>query len=175
MMDTGILGEPLSIEPDVSHADLAEFGGTTLEALQQAGTRGRAVDQMRTFVRAKVADLHRQGLVLGGIGLGGAEGAVMSAAALMELPLGVPKMVLSPIASGRHLFDPLVGTSDMIVMHTVVDILGLNAIACSVFDNAAAAMAGMVKHGQTALEAPEHSTAVAITMLGNTTTASMAM
>jgi uncharacterized protein (UPF0261 family) len=175
VMDTGILGEPLSIEPDVSHADLAEFGGTTLEALQQAGTRGRAVDQMRTFVRAKVADLHRQGLVLGGIGLGGAEGAVMSAAALMELPLGVPKMVLSPIASGRHLFDPLVGTSDMIVMHTVVDILGLNAIACSVFDNAAAAMAGMVAHGQTALEAPEHSTAVAITMLGNTTTASMAM
>ena len=134
VMDTGILGEPLSIEPDVSHADLAEFGGTTLEALQQAGTRGRAVDQMRTFVRARVADLHRQGLVLGGIGLGGAEGAVMSAAALMELPLGVPKMVLSPIASGRHLFDPLVGTSDMIVMHTVVDILGLNAIACSVFD-----------------------------------------
>ena len=65
MMDTGILGEPLSIEPDVSHADLAEFGGNTLEALQQAGTRGRAVDQMRTFVRAKVADLHRQGLVLG--------------------------------------------------------------------------------------------------------------
>ena len=63
----------------------------------------------------------------------------------MELPLGVPKMVLSPIASGRHLFDPLVGTSDMIVMHTVVDILGLNAIACSVFDNTAAAMAGMVK------------------------------
>ena len=175
VMDTGILGEPLSIEPDVSHADLAEFGGTSLEALQQAGTRGRAVDQMRTFVRAKVADLHRQGLVLGGIGLGGAEGAVMSAAALMELPLGVPKMVLSPIASGRHLFDPLVGTSDMIVMHTVVDILGLNAIACSVFDNAAAAMAGMVRHGQTALEAPEHSTAVAITMLGNTTTASMAM
>ena len=64
VMDTGILGEPLSIEPDVSHADLAEFGGTTLEALQQAGTRGRAVDQMRTFVRAKVADLHRQGLGL---------------------------------------------------------------------------------------------------------------
>jgi len=175
VMDTGILGEPLDIEPDISHEDLAEFGGTTLEALRNAGTRGRAVEQMREFVRAKVADLHGQGLVMGGIGLGGAEGAVMSAAALMALPLGVPKMVLSPIASGRHLFDPLVGTSDMIVMHTVVDILGLNEIACTVFDNAAAAMAGMVREGRSALAPPGNSTAVAITMLGNTTTATMAM
>jgi len=175
VMDTGILGEPLEVEPDVSHEDLAEFGGTTIDALRTAGTRGRAVEQMRTFVRGKVAQLHSEGVVSGGIGLGGAEGAVMSAAALMELPLGVPKMVLSPIASGRHLFDPLVGTSDMIVMHTVVDILGLNEIACTVFDNAAAAMAGMVENGRSALAAPSRSTAVAITMLGNTTTATMAM
>lgn len=93
----------------------------------------------------------------------------------MALPLGVPKMVLSPIASGRHLFDPLVGTSDMIVMHTVVDILGLNDIACTVFDNAAAAMAGMARFGRSGLQAPAASTSVAITMLGNTTTATMAM
>lgn len=175
VLDTGILGEPLGVQPDVSHADLAEFGGTTIEALRAAGTRGRAVEQMRAFVRAKVADLYQQGLVVGGIGIGGAEGAVMSAAALMELPLGVPKMVLSPIASGRHLFDPLVGTSDMIVMHTVVDILGLNEIACSVFDNATAAMAGMVANGPAALAPPESPNAIAITMLGNTTTATMAM
>lgn len=175
VLDTGILGEPLGVEPDISHADLAEFGGTSIEALRTAGTRGRAVEQMRAFVRAQVANLYQRGLVTGGIGLGGAEGAVMSAAALMELPLGVPKMVLSPIASGRHLFDPLVGTSDMIVMHTVVDILGLNEIACSVFDNAAAAMAGMVANGPAALAPPDSPNAVAITMLGNTTTATMAM
>jgi len=175
VLDTGILGEPLGVEPDVSHSDLAHFGGTTIEELRLAGTRGRAVERMRVFVRAKVADLYHQGQVAGGIGLGGAEGAVMSAAALMELPLGVPKMVLSPIASGRHLFGPLVGTSDMIVMHTVVDILGLNEIACSVFDNAAAAMAGMVANGPAALAPPDRPNAIAITMLGNTTTATMAM
>lgn len=175
VMDTGILGEPLGIEPDVSHADLARSGGTTIESLRTAGTRGRAVDQMRTFIRSEVKTLHDRGLVLGAIGLGGAEGAVMAASALMELPLGVPKMVLSPIASGRHLFDPLVGTSDMIVMHTVVDILGLNEIACTVFDNAAAAMAGMVRHGRAGLSSPEQVTSVAVTMLGNTTTSTMAM
>ena len=175
VMDTGILGEPLGIVPDVSHEDLSAVGGTTIDALRAAGTRGRAVEQMRMFVRSKVAQMNGSGLVLGAIGLGGAEGAVMAASALMELPLGVPKMVLSPIASGRHLFDPLVGTSDMLVMHTVVDILGLNEIACTVFDNAAAAMAGMVRHGRAGLSAPAEVTSVAITMLGNTTTSTMAM
>jgi uncharacterized protein (UPF0261 family) len=175
VMDTGILGEPLDIAPDVSHEDLAHVGGTTIDALREAGTRGRAVEQMRTFVRSKVKDFYDNGMVLGAIGLGGAEGAVMAASALMELPLGVPKMVLSPIASGRHLFDPLVGTSDMLVMHTVVDILGLNEIARTVFDNAAAAMAGMVQHGRTGLAAPDDVRSIAITMLGNTTTSSMAM
>jgi uncharacterized protein (UPF0261 family) len=175
VLDTGILGEPLGIEPDISHAELAEFGGTTIDALRAAGTRGRAVEQMRRFVSAKLQALHDQGLILGGIGLGGAEGAVMAAGALMHLPLGVPKMVLSPIASGRHLFDPLVGTSDMVVMHTVVDILGLNEIACTVFDNAAAAMAGMVRARDHQSPSAGNPKSVAITMLGNTTTATMAM
>jgi len=175
VLDTGILGEPLGIEPDISHEELAECGGTTIDALRTAGTRGRAVEQMRAFIKAKVSDLYEQGRVLGAIGLGGAEGAVMAASALMSLPLGVPKLVLSPIASGRHLFDPLVGTSDMLVMHTVVDILGLDEIARTVFDNAAAAMAGMVRDGRRGLRAPENTTSIAITMLGNTTMSTMAM
>ena len=57
----------------------------------------------------------------------------------------MPKIVVSPIASGRHEFGPLVGTRDMMVVHSVVDILGLNDIACTVFDNVVAAMAGMVE------------------------------
>ena len=175
MIDTGILGEPLEIVPDISHQELAEFGGTTLEALRNAGARGRAVEQMRDFVKKKVTQLWADGLVLGGIGLGGAEGAVMSASALMSLPFGVPKLVLSPIASGRHLFHPLVGTSDMMLMHTVVDILGLNQIATAVFDNAAAAMAGMVQAKQDSPNSREPTRDVAITMLGNTTTSTMAM
>jgi uncharacterized protein (UPF0261 family) len=97
----------------------------------------------------------------------------MSAGALMTLPIGVPKIVLSPIASGRHEFGPLVGTSDMLVMHTVIDILGLNNISRTVFDNAVAAMAGLIKYGHP-LERPSASSKyVALTMLGNTTTAVM--
>jgi uncharacterized protein (UPF0261 family) len=95
---------------------------------------------------------------------------------MMQLPIGVPKVLLSPIASGKHYFDPLVGTSDIMVMHTVVDILGLNPIACTIFDNAAAALKGLVDHGHRGLPEPDpESRFVAVTMLGNTTRAVMAV
>lgn len=175
VIDTGILGEPLGITPDISHEDLAIFGGITLLELQNSGTRGRAVERMRTFVIEKVRELHSKGEVLGAIGIGGAEGSVMGAGALMTLPIGIPKLVLSPIASGRHEFGPLVGTSDMLVMHTVIDILGLNHISKTVYDNAVAAMAGLVQHGHELAAPPAGSKYVAVTMLGNTTNAVMAL
>ena len=175
VIDTGILGEPLGITPDISHEDLAIFGGITLQELQNSGTRGRAVERMRTFVIEKVKELFSKGEVLGAIGIGGAEGSVMGAGALMTLPIGVPKLVLSPIASGRHEFAPLVGTSDMLVMHTVIDILGLNHISKTIYDNAVAVMAGLVNHGHELSKPPAGSKYVAVTMLGNTTTAVMAL
>lgn len=175
VIDIGILGEPLGITPDISHTDLAEFGGITLHELQNSGTRGRAVERMRNFVIGKVKELYDRGEVLGAIGMGGAEGSVMSAGALMQLPIGVPKVVLSPIASGRHEFGPLVGTSDMMVMHTVIDIMGLNNISQTVYDNAIAAMAGMVKYGHALTPPAPEKKYVAVSMLGNTTISTMAL
>src|SRR5690606_32236030 len=108
VVDVGILGEPLGLEPDIDHAEVARFGGTTIEALQNAGSRGRAVDGMRDALCALTLSLYREGRLDAIFGMGGAEGAVMGAAAMMQLPLGVPKVLLSPIASGKHYFDPLV-------------------------------------------------------------------
>ena len=76
--------------------------------------------------------------------LGGAEGALLGAAAMHALPVGVPKLIVSPSASGRRAFGPFVGESDVTVMHSVIDILGLNEISRAIFDNAAAAV-GMVR------------------------------
>ena len=176
VVDIGILGEPLGIEPDLDHAEVARYGGTTIEALREAGSRGRAVAQMRDAVKALTLELYRQGKLDAIFGMGGAEGAVMGAAAMMQLPLGVPKVLLSPIASGKHFFDPLVGTSDIMVVHSVVDILGLNPVACTVFDNAAAALKGLVENGRRGLPpADPDGRFVAVTMLGNTTKAVMAL
>lgn len=176
VIDCGILGEPIDITPDLSSDDVARHSGGTLADLRAAPTRGRAVAAMRRMLADLVADLHDQGRIAGGIGIGGAEGAVMTASALMRLPVGVPKIVVSPIASGRHEFGPLVGTRDMMVVHSVVDILGLNGIACTIFDNVVGAMAGMVAHREGERRRPDESQrTVAVTMLGNTTRAVMAL
>lgn len=175
VVDAGILGDPLDIVPDIDHAEAATYGGTTIEALQQAGSRGKAVEGMRDALQKLMVKLFEDGRLNGILGMGGAEGAVMGAACMMVLPLGVPKILISPIASGKHYFDPLVGTSDIMVIHSVVDILGLNPIACTIFDNAAAAMKGLAEHGHELPEPERGKRYVAVTMLGNTTKAVMAL
>ncbi len=174
VIDSGILGEPLDITPDIDHAEAATYGGTTIETLQNAGSRGKAVAGMREALKKLTVQLYADGRLDGIVSMGGAEGAVMGAAAMMVLPVGVPKVLVSPIASGYHFFEPLVGTRDMIVVHSVVDILGLNPIACTIFDNVAAALKGMLEHGH-GLPKPEPGQRyVAMTMLGNTTKEVMA-
>jgi uncharacterized protein (UPF0261 family) len=178
VVDSGILGEPLGISlrpQDISRAQAATYDGATIDQLRAAGSRGKAVTGMREALKALVRQRYREGHVAGVVSMGGAEGAVMGAAAMMQLPLGVPKVLVSPIASGKHYFDPMVGTSDIMVVHSVVDILGLNPIATTIFDNVAAALKGLVDHGHELPPPAAGSRYVAVTMLGNTTKAVMAL
>jgi len=172
VIDSGILGDPLDIVPDIAHEQSATYAGSDLESIRKAGSRGKAVGMMQASLSNLVLELFQNGQVDAAVSMGGAEGAVMGASAMMVLPVGVPKVLVSPIASGHHYFAPLVGTRDMMVVHSVVDILGLNPIACSVFDNVAGALYGMIAKGR-GLISPKGNL-VAITMLGNTTTAIMA-
>lgn len=176
VIDSGILDEPVGITPDISRAEAATYADTTIEALRTAGSRGKAVHGMREALKELTRELYVDGELDAIVSMGGAEGAVMGAAAAMQLPVGVPKVIVSPIASGKHYFDPLVGTTDMMVVHSIVDILGLNPIATTIFDNVAAAVKGMVEHGHE-LPAPAEveDKYVAVTMLGNTTKAVMAL
>ncbi len=179
VVDSGILGEPLGItlDPtrDVSRAEAARYGGTTIEALQGAGSRGKAVHGMREALKKLTLAYFQEGKLDAIVSMGGAEGAVMGAAAMMQLPVGVPKVLVSPIASGKHYFEPLVGTSDIFNVHSIVDILGLNPIATTVFDNVAAAVQGLVEHGHRLPPPGPEDRYVAVTMLGNTTKAVMAL
>ena len=175
VVDSGILGDPLDIVPDISRAEAAAYAGTTIEALRNAGSRGKAVHGMRDALKALTLELYKEGRLQAITCMGGAEGAVMGAAAMMQLPVGVPKILVSPIASGKHYFDPLVGTSDIMVVHSIVDILGLNPIATTIFDNVAAALSGLVEHGHELEKPSPDDRYVAVTMLGNTTRAVMAL
>lgn len=175
VLDSGILGEPVDIVPDITRSDVALAAGSTIEALRQAGTRGAAVEKMKEGVKHVALELYAQGKLQGVLCLGGAEGAVLGASAMRALPIGVPKILVTPLASGKRTFGTFMGTRDIFVLHSVIDIAGLNPISCAVFDNAAAAAVGMAQAGYHAIESAvdDGKRYVALTMLGNTTTAVM--
>ena len=172
--DSGILGEPVGITPDVTRSEIAVMGGTDIDTLRHAGSRGKAVHGMLAGLRALALDLFKRGTLQGVATLGGAEGAVLGASAMMPLPIGVPKIIVTPIASGHRKFGPFVGTKDVMVVHSVIDILGLNPISTVVFDNVAAALAGMVQYARPAA-VPAGQRRIAVTMLGQTTAGVMAV
>lgn len=174
VIDSGILGEPAGCEPDVTRAEVARAAGRELDEVRSAGSRGAAVEQMQVGVRAVVDRLWSEGRLDGVLCLGGAEGALLGAAAVAGLPLGVPKLIVSPSASGRRPFGPFMGEGDTLAMHSVTDILGLNPISRAVFDNAAAAVVGMARDAGRPVEGLGER-CVGITMLGHTTPAVMRM
>src|SRR6185295_19046781 len=142
--------------------------GHDLSEIRDAGSRGAAVQLMLEGVRAVVLRAYGEGRVHGVLCLGGAEGALLGAAAMHALPVGVPMLIVSPSASGRRAFGPFVGEGDVTVMHSVIDILGLNEISRAIFDNAAAAIVGMARDaGRPVQQLGEK--CVGITMLGQTT------
>ncbi len=168
VVDSGILGEAEGCVADVPREAVARAGGHELAAVRAAGSRGAAVALMLEGVRATCVRLYGEGRVHGVLCLGGAEGALLGAAAMHALPVGVPKVIVSPSASGRRPFGPFVGEGDVTVMHSVIDICGLNEISRAIFDNAAAAVAGMVRDaGRPIGRLGER--CVGITMLGQTT------
>lgn len=170
VMDLGILGEP-SFAPDIPAAEVARAGGGDLDALRARGDRGAAIEVMQRGACALVQTLFADGRFDGVAGLGGGGGTAMIAAAMRTLPVGVPKLIVSTMASGNT--APYVGVKDLTLMSSVVDIAGLNPLSRRILANAAAAVAGMVA---AAGHAPDPQVAhdrplVAATMFGVTTPA----
>ena len=146
VLDNGILGEPQGIIPDISARETALAAGTTLDEVRRAPSRGAAIDEMIKGCKVLVRKLYDEGRIHGAISLGGAEGSVMAATAMQVLPPGFPKIVITPLASGIRSFGPFVGIRDMMIMHSLVDIIGINDITRAIFNNASAAIIGMAKN-----------------------------
>jgi uncharacterized protein (UPF0261 family) len=126
LIDAGVLGSPDGVSPDVTRHEVASAAGHTLEEVVATGARGSAVALMMDGLRELVPTLAERYALVGACGIGGAEGAMLAATALRALPFGVPKVVLSPILSGVREFAPFVGAEDMVLVHSVVDLQGLN-------------------------------------------------
>lgn len=173
VLDAGILGEAVGVAADISRQEVARAAGKDIDQIRNAGSRGAAVEQMMKGVAAVCRRLHGEGVCHGVISLGGAEGAVLASAAMQVLPIGVPKLIVTPLASGCRQFGPFVGVRDVMVMHAVIDILGLNAVSKLIFDQAAGAIVGAVQGMARAARpaAGEVRKVIGLTMLGNTTKA----
>ncbi len=144
VIDLGVLGEP-AFPPDIGAAEVAAAAGTALEALRARGDRGAAVDAMTAGAQAIVRRLHAEGKLSGILGLGGGGGTTMITAAMRELPVGVPKVMVSTMASGNT--APYVDVKDITMMYSVVDIAGLNRLSRQILWNAAGAICGMLDGG----------------------------
>ena len=114
-----------------------------MAALAAAGDRGAAVATMARGATQIVARLHDEGRLDAIVGLGGTGGSSLVAEAMRGLPVGVPKLLVSTVASGDT--RPYVGAVDVTMMYSVVDIAGVNTISARIIANAAAAIAGMAQ------------------------------
>jgi uncharacterized protein (UPF0261 family) len=168
VMDLGVLGEP-PFPPDVRAAEVAGAGGADLAALRAAGDRGPAIEAMLRGAAALVPRLHAEGRIHGVLGLGGGGGTAMVTAAMRALPVGVPKLMVSTLASGNT--AQYVDVTDITLMPSVVDIAGLNPLSRRILANAAAAICGMVEQApiETAPAGAPARPLLAATMFGVTT------
>jgi|SRR5579883_2030771 len=168
VVDTGVLGEP-RFAPDVPAEEVARAGGTTLAALRARADRGEAITAMATGAAALARRLHQEGRLDGIIGLGGSAGTAIGSAAMRALPVGVPKLLVSTVAAGN--VAPYIGTRDLTLMYSVVDVAGINRLSRAVLANAAGMICGAVDAAaQVAPQAPEgERPLLAASMFGNTT------
>ncbi|MDF2960249.1 MAG: hypothetical protein K0S39_1984 [Paenibacillus sp.] len=166
VIDTGVLGEPL-FQPDVAADEVARAGGSSLEELRRLNDRGAAVSVMTRGAAGIIAGLEQRGVIGGVFGMGGTAGTTVAASAMQSLPIGVPKLMVSTVASGNT--RPYVGVKDIMMMYSVVDIAGINRLSRRILSNAAYALAGMIRQQELEQELPDDKVTLGITMFGVTT------
>ncbi len=164
VIDAGVLGQP-TFPPDIGREEVSLAGGRQLRDLLAEQDRGRSVTTMAAGAAVVVRRLYDEGTIHGLISLGGSAGTTIGTAAMRSLPVGFPKVMVSTLASGDT--RPYVGTKDITMVHSVVDIAGLNVLSRRILGNAAAALAGMVKREE--IRTVEVRPLIAATMFGVTT------
>ena len=165
LVDAGSLGAS-AVVADVPRERIFELARTTAEAVAKNADRGEAVTKAAEGAARLVREAHARGEVAGILGLGGSAGTTIGTAAMKALPLGVPKMMVSTLASG--MVRQYVGDKDIFMLNAVVDIAGLNRVSRQVLSQAARAMFGLVTRPAPEIE-PDDRPLVAATMFGVTT------
>lgn len=167
VMDTGVLDGP-TIPADISRHQIAEAAGSSIKALIQKGDKAHALVTMAEGASIILRDLLTEGRVGGVLSIGGSRGTALSTRVMQSLPVGVPKLMVSTMASGHNPFGPYVGTKDITLMHSVADVQGINAVTRPIFANAVAAIVAMSRVGAPVQRGARR--VLAASMLGVSTT-----
>ncbi|MCC6313946.1 MAG: Tm-1-like ATP-binding domain-containing protein [Thermomicrobiales bacterium] len=166
LVDAGIVAEP-QIPPDVTRQEVAAAAGVDVDVLAAANDRGAAVTAMGHGATEVVKRLFAEGRLDGILALGGSNGSALATEAMRALPVGVPKLMVSTVASGDT--RPYVGAVDIAMMYSVVDIAGINRVSERILANAAAAIAGMARAYANFVPSSEQRLLIGATMFGVTT------
>jgi uncharacterized protein (UPF0261 family) len=143
VIDASVLGDPL-FPADIPREELYTASGQPFASLRNQADRGKAITAAAVGAAKVVAKLHSQGKVEGILGLGGSAGTTIATSAMRVLPYGIPKVMVSTVASGQ--VQQYIGVRDICMMYSVTDLCGLNRFSRQILANAAHAVLGMVKN-----------------------------
>lgn len=157
---------PADQESDISASQILKYAGIDWKEFEPYG-KAESIEAMSKALSKALPILFGENYFDAVISIGGGQNARMAAAAMKELPFGVPKIVASSLACGKRTMEQYVGNKDIFVLHTVADISGLNYITKSIITNVVHSVVGMLRYET---EIPVSSKCkIAATMLGITT------
>ncbi len=163
LIDVGS-GDSPQITPDIDRYEVASAGNLDLAAMMARKDRGECVSAMAKAAPVLLKRLQMEGRIDGVISLGGGGGTAIATAAMRALPIGFPKLMVSTLASGNTAH--YVGTKDIVMMPSIVDVAGLNRISRTIFSRAVGAICGMV---EASIEVSDQRPIIVASMFGNTT------
>lgn len=170
LMDTSTK-DFMSLDGDVTPLEILAESSVTSEAFEKM-PKGERIETMSEVAKNKALKLFAEKKFDGVMTIGGAQNSMMTSKILKTLPYGIPKLLVSTVASGKRTFDTYVGNKDVVLMHSVIDIAGNNSFSRMIINNAVSAMVGMVQ-GALPLHTEKKVPRVAITLLGITTKGAM--
>ena len=133
---------------DVSRDEFFNILGFTWDEVKQY-SKGHLMELITSASAIMIPKLYREGLFHGILSLGGVQNTMVAVNGMKKLPIGIPKVIASTVASGNRTFDSIVGTKDITVMPSIADIAGLNCITRNILSNAASCVIGMLDHAGT--------------------------
>ncbi len=151
--------------PDIDNVEVARAVGGDIKELAREKDRARSTAMLAKGIEVLLPRLFEEGKFDGVLSFGGSGGTSVVTPGMRALPIGVPKLMVSTVAGGD--VSVYVGTSDIMMYPSIVDVAGLNSLSIKIFSNAAHAMAGMLKFE--ARRNTEKKPLIAATMFGVTT------